>query len=280
MATSPTTTSAPLSGAAKDDTVGLNDDFTFTVKELLANDAASAAKVALGSQFFFGDTAADQANQAAYLDAHGITKISDDNGGTYSIDSDAIDFSYFVQIGNKGTWSQADVTVADTPEPTWHYDTIQHASNIDLSLGLLTSPYPSNGEPYAVGLEFEGALPFVMDETIFDLCSGSLPCHAYINAVVASTSDLRIDSTGLIGPGGVGQPGYATTSFAVVNMTFEQASHLDPTTLTYGTTPVNIASLIGNETLIVHTTGDRYAAMGNVTAVGEASYSADWSMFV
>jgi hypothetical protein len=113
MATSPTTKSALLSGAAKDDAVGLNGDFTFTIQDLLGNDPGGAAKVDVNKQFFFGDTAADQADQAGYLAAHGIT----DNGdGTYTINSDALDsFSYFVQIGNKGTWSQADVDVTAPP---------------------------------------------------------------------------------------------------------------------------------------------------------------------
>ena len=47
--------------------------------------------------------------------AHGII----DNGdGTFSLAEDATDFNYFVQIGNKGTWSIAavDVTVPE-PEP-------------------------------------------------------------------------------------------------------------------------------------------------------------------
>src|SRR5262245_52789969 len=107
MATSPTSNSALLSGAAKDDAVGLNGDYIFTIKDLLANDPGGAAKVSIDTQFFFGDTAADKANQAQYLFDHGIEKISNDDGGTYVIHDNAIDFSYFVQIGNKGTWSQA-----------------------------------------------------------------------------------------------------------------------------------------------------------------------------
>ena len=60
------------------------------------------------------DTAADQgeAGQKAYLDAHGITDLG---GGVYHIDSDAIDFNYFVQTGNKGTWSQAHVARRGPP---------------------------------------------------------------------------------------------------------------------------------------------------------------------
>ena len=89
---------------------GLGDDgvFTFTIADLLANDPGGAAKVDVTKQFFFGSTAADQANQAGYLTAHGITNNGD---GTFTIQAGATDFSYFVQIGNKGTWSQADVDV-------------------------------------------------------------------------------------------------------------------------------------------------------------------------
>ena len=109
MATSPTSKSALLSGAAKDDAVGLNGDYTFTIADLLANDPGGAAKVNTGTQFFFGDTAADRADQAGYLKAHGI---QDNGDGSYTIKVGAEDsFSYFVQIGNKGTWSQADVDV-------------------------------------------------------------------------------------------------------------------------------------------------------------------------
>src|SRR5262245_36041968 len=102
MATSPISTSALNSGAAKNDVVGLNGDYTFTIKDLLANDPGGAAKLG-SSQFFFGDSGtADrtQAGQDAYLAAHHIT---DNHDGTYTIGAGATDFNYFVQIGNKGT---------------------------------------------------------------------------------------------------------------------------------------------------------------------------------
>ena len=117
MATSPTTNSALLSGAAKDDAVGLSGN-TFTIDDLLANDPKAAAKVDLNGQFFFGDSAADQNTalnpnaQRDYLAAHHIEKISEDNGGTYQINAGATDFNYFAQMGNKGTWSKAHVDVA------------------------------------------------------------------------------------------------------------------------------------------------------------------------
>lgn len=89
MATSSTTQSALLSGAAKDDVVGLNGDYIFTVKDLLANDPGGAAKLDLTTQFFFGDAGSTTqfADQAAYMAAHGITKISDLDGGTYQINA-------------------------------------------------------------------------------------------------------------------------------------------------------------------------------------------------
>ena len=112
MATSPTTRSATTSGAAKDDAVGLNGD-TFSIADLLANDPGGAAKISVDTQFRFGTTQEDWDDQEAYLADHGIT----DNGdGTFTINGGATDFQYMVQIGNKGTWSTADVDVT-APEP-------------------------------------------------------------------------------------------------------------------------------------------------------------------
>jgi len=93
----------PINGAAKDDTV----TGSFTIAELLSNDPGGAAKVDITKQFFFGDSADDQteAGQLAYRALHGIEE--DGNGGFTATS----DFSYFVQIGNKGTWSTGDVTV-------------------------------------------------------------------------------------------------------------------------------------------------------------------------
>ena len=119
MGTSPTTQSALTSGAAKDDAIGDDGVYTFSIKgDLLNNDPGSTSKIVFSpdgtsSQFFFGDTAADQANQAAYLLAHDIT----DNGdGTFTLGENATDFNYFVQIGKEGTWSKAFVDVT-APQP-------------------------------------------------------------------------------------------------------------------------------------------------------------------
>lgn len=106
MGQTTTSTSVAVNNAAKDDTVTTS---IFTINQLLNNDPGGAMKTP--PQFFFGDTAADQADQAAYMLEHGIFKISDLDGGTYGLLNGATDFSYFVQIGNKGTWSQADVDV-------------------------------------------------------------------------------------------------------------------------------------------------------------------------
>src|SRR5262245_55245689 len=113
MAQTPTSKSAPINNAAKDDHVGGDGDFTFTIADLLANDPGGAAKTP--AQFFFG-TAEWQFKQAEYLELHGII---DNHDGTYTLKSDATfnDFDYMVQIGNKGTWSLAHVTVDDRPEP-------------------------------------------------------------------------------------------------------------------------------------------------------------------
>jgi len=162
MATSPTTKSAPLSGAAKDDSVGGDGHFTFTIKELLANDPGGAAKVDLTKQFLFGTKQADWDDQATYLANHGIT----DNGdGTYTINSDARDFQYMVQIGNKGTWSTADVHVT-APDPVVepHAGDLLFKENFDgysmiddhgtwgvvnLSTGI-TDESPSKGHAWAI----------------------------------------------------------------------------------------------------------------------------------
>ena len=118
---------ALLSGAAKDDALGADGDFTFTINDLLANDPGGAVKLNIDTQFFFGDTAADQANQAQYLINHGIT---DNHNGTYTISSTATDFSYFEQIGNKGTWSEAHVDVT-APAPVSHVGASLFAEDFD-----------------------------------------------------------------------------------------------------------------------------------------------------
>ena len=117
MAKPPASKSATKNNAAKDDVLGQDGDFIFTIDDLLANDPGGANK---NGNFFFG-SAADQntpANpnaQAAYLAAHGII---DNGNGTYTITKDATDFDYMVQIGNNGTWSQAHVDVtAPVPPP-------------------------------------------------------------------------------------------------------------------------------------------------------------------
>ena len=113
MATSPTSKSALTSGAAKDDHVGDNGDYVFTIADLLGNDPGGAAKVDVHKQFLFGTTQADWADQVGYLAKHGIT----DNGdGTFTINAGATDFQYMVQIGNKGTWSTAYVDVTAPPK--------------------------------------------------------------------------------------------------------------------------------------------------------------------
>jgi len=144
MATSPTTKSALLSGAAKDDMLGQDGDFIFSIKDLLANDPGGAAKLDLTKQFFFGDSASDQNNQGAYLTAHGIT---DNHDGTYTIGAGATDFNYFVQIGNKGTWSTASV---DVTAPVPHAGDLLFEENFDgASKSATMIADPSNGETVA-----------------------------------------------------------------------------------------------------------------------------------
>jgi|EndMetStandDraft_2_1072991.scaffolds.fasta_scaffold48575_2 hypothetical protein len=133
MATSPTTKSALLSGAAKDDAVGLNNDYTFTIADLLGNDPGGAAKVDVTKQFLFGTTQDEWANQKGYLADHGIT----DNGdGTFTINAGATDFQYMVQIGNKGTWSTAHVDVT-APPPEAHAGELLFQENWDDYLSVV-----------------------------------------------------------------------------------------------------------------------------------------------
>ena len=105
MATSKTSQSAPLSGVAKDDALGADGNFTFTISDLLANDGGSVKN--LTEHFVFGTNAADWADQDKYLADHGITYNEADH--TYTINSDGSDFHYMIQTGNKGTWSTANV---------------------------------------------------------------------------------------------------------------------------------------------------------------------------
>ena len=133
MATSPTTKSAATSGAAKDDAIGNDGVFHYSYSEmlskLLANDPGGANKLA--DHFFFGDaTVAHDANggiptveqQATYLESLGIDVTLSGSGAnaqfvSFDISATAQDFNYMVQIGNKGTWSMANVDIADRPDP-------------------------------------------------------------------------------------------------------------------------------------------------------------------
>jgi hypothetical protein len=148
LAASPTSKSATTSGAAKDDMLGQDGDFIFSIKDLLANDPGGAAKLDLTKQFFFGDTAADRADQAGYLAKHGIT---DDGDGTYTIKAGATDFNYFVQIGNKGTWSEVHVDVtASVP----HAGDTLFFENFD---GHAGDPIQSNGVTVAEVVDLNAA---------------------------------------------------------------------------------------------------------------------------
>jgi hypothetical protein len=128
MAQAPTSKQVPINNAAKDDALGADGVYTFKIADLLANDPGGAAKLDLTKQFFFGSTAADQADQAGYMKAHGIV---DNHDGTFTLNSSAIDFDYFVQIGNKGTWSEAHVDVTAPPAPTGHAGNALFIENFD-----------------------------------------------------------------------------------------------------------------------------------------------------
>jgi hypothetical protein len=121
MAQSPTSKQVPINNAAKDDLLGNDGIFHFTYDELvahvLANDPGSAGK---SGGFFFGNAAMaagdhSMAAQIAYLTSDAVGLNYKD--GVFTIDADTHDFSYFVQMGNKGTWSQANVDVTTPPPP-------------------------------------------------------------------------------------------------------------------------------------------------------------------
>ena len=139
MAQSPSSPSATTNNAAKDDVVGLNGDLTFTIADLLANDPGGAAKNDVSKQFFFGniaDYAANQivngiptvAAQRAYLLAHHIE--SNAAFTEFTIKTDATDIQYMVQMGNKGTWSQADVDVRHAPTAEAFTNTVEEDKSI------------------------------------------------------------------------------------------------------------------------------------------------------
>ena len=121
MATSPTTKSALLSGAAKDDAVGLNGDFTFTIADLLGNDPGGAAKVNVA----YGVLLRRRRKRRIRPIRHGTfstATIITSSRRHLIYDSHRIgatDFQYSVQIGNKGTWSQADVDVTAPAAARW-----------------------------------------------------------------------------------------------------------------------------------------------------------------
>jgi len=123
---SPAAPNVLKNNAAKDDAIGQDGDFTFTIEDLLKNDPGGANKLA--GHFFFGDSATDQGNQAQYLIDHGI---QDNGDGSYTLLSTATDFHYFTQIGNNGTWSQALVDVAAPPAPEPHLGGSLFTENFD-----------------------------------------------------------------------------------------------------------------------------------------------------
>ena len=117
-----------VNNAAKDDVI--TEGGSFTIADLLANDPGGANKLA--GHFFFGETSDYSGvnfaagniptiqQQLDYLAHLGVTAL-DDTTDLQSLDGvhftasfeAAENFSYSVQIGNKGTWSSADVGIKD-----------------------------------------------------------------------------------------------------------------------------------------------------------------------
>lgn len=139
MAQSPIAKSATINNAAKDDVVGLNGDYSFTISDLLANDPGGAAKNDVTKQFFFGsigDYTTDQIvngiptidAQKDYLAAHHISY--NETFTEFTINHDSTDIQYMVQMGNKGTWSLADVDV-NVPAIEPHAGNLLFSENFD-----------------------------------------------------------------------------------------------------------------------------------------------------
>jgi hypothetical protein len=109
-------------GDAKDDTIGSNGGYTFTIADLLKNDVNAKA-----STFFFGD-GLDALHQAKYMADHGIV---DNHNGTYTATA-GHDFEYSVLTGTGlcQSYSVADVDVKDAP-PVPHAGACLFTENFD-----------------------------------------------------------------------------------------------------------------------------------------------------
>jgi hypothetical protein len=101
--------STPLANGGKDDVLGADGTFTFTIGDLLANDAGVRA-----DSFFFGSgTDGDSAAaQEKYMEQHEITH--NEVTGLYTAEGG--DFQYTVRAGSRSTYSTADVNVAELGE--------------------------------------------------------------------------------------------------------------------------------------------------------------------
>ena len=137
MGQTPTSNSPLSNNAAKDDAIG-NDGVFITPTNhcspsVLANDPGGANKLA--DHFFFGATATADQGMTAQIDyLKNVAGFSYDAvNKVFTIDGTMNDFNYFVQIGNKGTWSEATVDVtASHPHAS---DTALFAENFDENSG-------------------------------------------------------------------------------------------------------------------------------------------------
>ena len=154
----PISQSATVNNAAKDDVLGNDGVYHYTYTEmlakLLANDPGGANKLA--DHFFFGSTAPANggvpsvATQAAYLEGLGIHSHLNADGSFASFDVGvgAQDFDYFVQMGNKGTWSEAHVDVT-APVPVAHLGPELFSENFDHGSNYTSIYDPANGNEVA-----------------------------------------------------------------------------------------------------------------------------------
>jgi hypothetical protein len=165
MTQSPTSKQVTINNAAKDDTLGDDGQFTFThdqlVAKLLANDPGGAAKLDLSKQFFFGDRAdgpRDQKAQDDYLALHHIAHNAD---GSYIIGEDATDINYFVQIGNRGTWSEAHV---DVTAPVPHAGKALFVENFDGYDSSVQQIYQDGGVDVFATVDLKAASGWVTND--------------------------------------------------------------------------------------------------------------------
>jgi hypothetical protein len=225
MAQAPTSNSTLLNNAAKDDAIGNDGIFQFSYEQLvakvLANDPGGANKLA--DHFFFGASAtADQTMDAqiSYLtDVAGFTYNAET--GVFTIDSTTNDLSYFVQIGNKGTWSQGNVDVTTVAA---------HSGDLLLNEGFDTYAQLPEGnfQWAAVNLVTNGWQNAGSDTEVMR--------DGYANVLTGTSGDYMLDTQATSGPinitkgfhDGTGEHALVSFDIAVEDLTSTGNGTTDP----------------------------------------------------